>query len=78
MPSWLTPTRCITGIGIDGIVGDNLIGRALVEHFKTTVVGHNPFDVEGVWEAIWKPKLIGRRGLSTRAISAIDIALWIP
>ena len=25
---------------------------------------------------MWVPKLIGRRGLTTRAISAIDIGLW--
>jgi L-alanine-DL-glutamate epimerase-like enolase superfamily enzyme len=25
---------------------------------------------------MWVPKLLGRRGLTTRAISAIDIGLW--
>ena len=25
---------------------------------------------------MWKPKLVGRRGISTRIISGIDIALW--
>ena len=25
---------------------------------------------------MWVPKLVGRRGMTTRAISGIDIALW--
>ena len=25
---------------------------------------------------MWRPKLVGRRGITTRIISGIDIALW--
>jgi len=40
------------------------------------LIGQNPLDHERLWHAMWVPKLIGRRGLTTRAISTIDIALW--
>jgi D-arabinonate dehydratase len=32
--------------------------------------------VERLWERIFQPKLYGRRGLTNRAMSAIDIAMW--
>ncbi len=32
--------------------------------------------MERLWHTMWVPKLLGRRGLTTRAISAIDIGLW--
>ncbi len=34
------------------------------------------FDVEALWERMYQPKLVGRRGLTTRAMSAVDIAMW--
>ena len=39
-------------------------------------VGLSVFDVEHLWERMYQPKLIGRRGLTTRAMAAIDIAMW--
>lgn len=63
----------ITGIGL-GAGGE--IGRATVEQLKPVLIGEDPIDVERLWHKMWIPKLIGRRGLTTRAISAIDIGLW--
>jgi len=63
----------ITGIGLGG---SGLIGRATVEHLKKELIGEDPIDVERLWHKMWVPKLTGRRGLVTRAISAIDIGLW--
>ena len=63
----------ITGIGLGG---GGLIGRATVQHLTSTLIGEDPIDVERLWHKMWIPKLIGRRGLTTRAISAIDIGLW--
>ena len=40
------------------------------------VVGQDPFDTERVWDDMWQPKLVGRRGITTRIISGIDVALW--
>jgi D-arabinonate dehydratase len=40
------------------------------------VVGEDPFNVERIWDRLYQPKIFGRKGLTTRALSAIDIALW--
>ena len=67
----------ITGIGLaGGVQGAEEIGTAILEHFKQVVVGQDPFDTERIWDAMWQPKLVGRRGITTRVISGIDIALW--
>jgi L-alanine-DL-glutamate epimerase-like enolase superfamily enzyme len=63
----------VTGIGLGG---GGLIGRATIEHLTKELIGEDPIDVERLWHKMWVPKLIGRRGLTTRAISAIDIGLW--
>ena len=48
----------------------------LVEHFKQVLIGEDPFNYRRHWDAMWEPKIVGRRGISTHVISAIDIALW--
>jgi L-alanine-DL-glutamate epimerase-like enolase superfamily enzyme len=63
----------ITGIGLGA---GGAIGRATVETLKPVLIGEDPIDVERLWHKMWIPKLIGRRGMTTRAISAIDIGLW--
>src|SRR5690242_20128840 len=63
----------ITGIGLGG-GGDT--ERATVAGFAPMLIGEHPMNVERLWHKMWVPKLIGRRGLTTRAISAIDIGLW--
>lgn len=65
----------ITGIGV-GAAERGLIMTASIEHFAPLLVGEDPINVERLWHKMWEPKLVGRRGLTTRAISAIDIALW--
>jgi D-arabinonate dehydratase len=67
----------VSGLGLGGGVTESeQIVRSLAEHFKPVVVGRDPFDTEKIWDDMWQPKLVGRRGLTTRVISAIDIALW--
>ncbi len=63
----------ITGIGLGA---SGAIIRATIEQLKPLLIGQDPLNVERIWHALWVPKLIGRRGMTTRAISAIDIALW--
>ncbi len=63
----------ITGIGLGG---GGPIGRATIEVLKPLLIGEDPIDVERLWHTMWVPKLIGRRGLTTRAISALDIGFW--
>ena len=64
----------VTGIGI-GASSGGVIGAA-IEDFTPMLIGEDPIAVERLWHKLWVPKLVGRRGLTTRAISAIDIALW--
>src|ERR671933_2596287 len=63
----------VTGIGL-GATG--MVGHATVATLKHELIGEDPIDVERLWHKMWVPKLVGRRGITTRAISAIDIGLW--
>ena len=63
----------VTGIGL-GHGGE--VERAAIRHLAPLLVGEDPVNVERLWHRMWVPKLTGRRGLVTRAISAIDIGLW--
>ncbi len=63
----------ITGIGLGG---GGEIERATIARLTPMLIGEDPINVERLWHKMWEPKLIGRRGLTTRAISAIDIGLW--
>lgn len=46
--------------------------KALSQH----AIGLDVFEVERLWERMFQPKLFGRRGLTQRAMAAIDIAMW--
>ena len=64
-----------------GLVGIGLgkggpIWRASVAELSPLLIGEDPIDVERLWHKMLIPKLTGRRGLVTRAISSIDIGLW--
>ncbi len=63
----------VTGLGIGAASG---VAGATIDSLKELLIGQNPLDHERLWDAMWVPKLVGRRGLTTRAISTIDIALW--
>jgi L-alanine-DL-glutamate epimerase-like enolase superfamily enzyme len=62
-----------TGIGLGGT---GAIERATIEQLREELIGEDPINTERLWHKMWVPKIIGRRGLTTRAISAIDIGLW--
>ena len=40
------------------------------------IIGEDPLNNERLWQKIYVPKFIGRRGTSCKTVSAIDIALW--
>ena len=66
-----------TGVGWAGGPGLSAsMTVALVEHFKEALIGEDPFNYRRIWENMWLPKVVGRRGLTTWVISAVDIALW--
>ncbi len=69
----------IEGVGFTGGIGMPS-GRdmitTIVANMAPALLGEDPFHVERIWESLYRPKVFGRKGLTTRALSAIDIALW--
>ena len=63
----------VVGFGV-GYGGE--IWRAAVKVMAPALIGEDPIDVERLWTKLWVPKTVGRRGVTTGAVSAIDIALW--
>jgi len=69
----------ITGMGWGGGTAAGRPGdvtTVLVEHFKEALIGADPFCYRRLWDQMWLPKIVGRRGMTTQVISGIDIALW--
>lgn len=65
----------ITGYGFSGPVL-NKDPFLMVGELSDRLLGEDPLDHERLWKKLYVPKLVGRRGMSTRAISGLDIALW--
>lgn len=71
---WDTDGR--VGVGTVGF-GHTAAVPLIEETLAPIVVGADPFDVELLWERMYRSTLnIGRKGLVVEAISGIDIALW--
>ena len=66
----------ITGLGTIG-VGGGTAKYIIDNHLKHLVVGESPFNVELLWERMYRSTInYGRKGIAVEAISGIDIALW--
>jgi len=66
----------LTGVGMTWSVGAaGAIGREIAEYFREVVIGMDPMDTEKIWDCMWGLDL-GRRGIETRVMSGIDIAVW--
>lgn len=63
----------ITGFGI---TGPKIGERELIQNFAEQIVGMDPLLSEAIWSKLWSPKLYGRRGPETRALSVVDMAIW--
>ena len=71
----------LEGVGICGAGGlgqphERDVIVSVVNDMQQALIGEDPHNVERIWESLYQPKLFGRKGLTTRALSAIDIALW--
>lgn len=80
-PAYAVLVRVHTDEGISGVgsvgVGSGAAAYVLEHHLKQIIAGQNPFDVELLWESMYRGTLnYGRKGLVLEAISAVDIALW--
>ena len=74
--------RVRTDGGVEGVgfshaqPGPDLALFEAARALSQEAVGLDVFDVERLWDRMFQPKIYGRRGLATRAMSAIDIAVW--
>jgi L-alanine-DL-glutamate epimerase-like enolase superfamily enzyme len=73
--------RLRTDDGLEGYgtvgVGSPAAKPVIDHHLAHHVLGASPFDVELVWERMFRSTInIGRKGLVLEAMSAIDIAMW--
>jgi D-arabinonate dehydratase len=69
----------VSGVGWGGTIVSttfSAIQGALLDQFRPLLLGEDPFNYRRIWHNLWQPKIVGRRGISTHVISAIDIALW--
>jgi L-rhamnonate dehydratase len=63
----------VTGFGYGGPGAAFVVER----HLPKLLVGEDPFQVERLWDMMWRGTLYyGRKGLVVHAISAVDNALW--
>ncbi len=74
----LTFAQVRTDAGIDGVgfVHGTQIVYAAVRDMAPRIIGTDPWRYENLWAQLYAPKVYGRKGLATRAISCVDIALW--
>ncbi|MGG4036527.1 uroporphyrinogen decarboxylase, partial [Paenibacillus cisolokensis] len=69
----------LTGIGYTytGGVGGRAISQMIEHDLKPYLLGKDAGCIEKLWDEMnWKVHYVGRGGIASFAISAIDIALW--
>jgi L-alanine-DL-glutamate epimerase-like enolase superfamily enzyme len=67
----------ISGVGTVGGGKGKLAATVVDEQFRTLLIGRNPFNIELLWEQMFRASLFyGRKGAVIEVISAIDLALW--
>lgn len=47
-----------------------------MEQIAAPLIGEDPLNHERLWQKLYVPKFLGRKGNTLMTISAIDIALW--
>ena len=74
----ITIVEIETDAGITGYgVGRPRPGeREMRAAYLERLIGRDPTMTEAIWAGLWSPKMSGRRGNETRALSSIDLALW--
>jgi L-alanine-DL-glutamate epimerase-like enolase superfamily enzyme len=64
------------GIG-NAALAPRLTKQTIDLYLKPLLVGANPFDVEFLWQHMYRKTMaFGRKGVGMTAISAVDIAIW--
>ena len=69
----ISTDKGVKGYGTGGSGG----GAVVMEHFSKLLVGEDPFDIERLWDVLWRSSMpYGRDGIAINAISGVDLALW--
>ncbi len=69
----ITTDKGVTGIGVGGSGTEYVVSR----HLEKLLVGEDPFNVERLWDIMWRSTLYyGRKGVVVHGISGVDNALW--
>ncbi len=67
----------IRGLGVVGGGKGRLAPIVIEEQLKNLLVGQNPFNIELLWEQMFRAsQFYGRKGAVIEVISGIDLALW--
>src|SRR2546423_9540405 len=81
--AWDSTTLVVVEVTAGGTTGlgytyaDTTTAQLIKDTLATVVTGRNAMDVPGCWEAmVHKIRNLGRPGISSMAISAVDVALW--
>jgi L-alanine-DL-glutamate epimerase-like enolase superfamily enzyme len=81
--AWDSTTLVVVEVTAGGTTGlgytyaDTATAQLIKDTLAAVVKGHNAMDVPGCWEAmVHKIRNLGRPGISSMAISAVDVALW--
>src|SRR5215207_7277261 len=64
------------GLGEAGLTGRELAVAGAIEHFKHLLIGQDPFQIEHIWQMLFRGGFFPAQRVLTSAIAAIDIALW--
>lgn len=73
----ITTDAGIRGLGVVGCGRGNLAPSLIEDQFKTLLMGQSPFDIELLWEQMFRAsQFYGRKGAVIAVISGIDLALW--
>jgi L-alanine-DL-glutamate epimerase-like enolase superfamily enzyme len=69
----------VSGLGFTYTIGGggHAIKSVIDTMYSKKVIGRNPFDISEIWQDLWNAShAVGRGGITTHAIAAMDIALW--
>ncbi|HEX5505501.1 MAG TPA: mandelate racemase/muconate lactonizing enzyme family protein [Thermomicrobiales bacterium] len=66
----------ISGVGEAGLTGRELAMAGAIEHFTPLLVGQDPLRSEHLWQLLSRGGFFPAQGVTSAALSAVDIALW--